>query len=391
MRLKFYFFAIAAGLVFCCARPLAADSWTSPARICFGIEDKYVHDNPAISYSCGKMFYSSETRTIYGPDDIYFSFATDSLNFWSQPVYLDSAVNDTVLEDRSPCIGFDDTTFYFVRGNYQDSIWVTYFTGGGWISPQPLDSAINKFASGGPAISKDGNTLYFHSNRPGGYGGNDIWESVKSGGLWQNPVNMGAEINTAFNETEFSLAGNDSDCVFYRSSDTSNIWYYNMGSGDAAKCLFYSHYDSVQFWDNYRYFGPCISWDAQKIYLSCNPEEMEYISWICVSNRLTGVEGKPEDRIPNIEFRMAQNNPNPFSSQTTIKYQTPKSGFVNLKVYNIQGQLVKTLADRVQGAGAYSVTWDGRDEQGQAAGNGVYFCKLNSNGQTQSKKIILMR
>ena len=64
---------------------------------------------------------------------------------------------------------------------------------------------------------------------------------------------------------------------------------------------------------------------------------------------------------------------------------------VNLKVYNIQGQLVKTLADRVQGAGVYSVTWDGRDEQGQAAGNGVYFCKLNCNGRTQSKKIILMR
>jgi hypothetical protein len=389
MRLKFYYFVIAAGLISYCAHPLAADSWTSPSRIYFSIEDKYVHDNPAISDSGNKIFYSSETRTVYGPDDIYYSTVTDTI--WQTPAYLDSAVNDTVLEDRSPCIGFDDTTLYFVRGNYQDSIWVTYFTGGGWISPQPLDSAINKYNAGGPAISKDGNALYFHSNRPGGFGGNDIWKAVKSAGLWQEPVNMGTEINTAYNETEFSLAGNDSDCVFYRSSDTSNIWHYKIGSGETAVCLFYSHNDTSQPWNNFRYFGPCISWDAQQIYLSCNPEAMEYLSWICVSDRLTGVEGKPEDRILNIELKLQQNKPNPFSQQTIINYQISKPGMVSLKVYNIQGQLVRMLDNGYRISGRYEVKWDGRDEQGQAAGNGVYFCKLNSNGQSQSKKIILMR
>ena len=61
-----------------------------------------------------------------------------------------------------------------------------------------------------------------------------------------------------------------------------------------------------------------------------------------------------------------------------INYQLPKTGQVSLKIYNISGQLVKTLVNREQGAGSYSVQWDGRDESGQAVANGVYLYQIKA-------------
>jgi hypothetical protein len=90
-------------------------------------------------------------------------------------------------------------------------------------------------------------------------------------------------------------------------------------------------------------------------------------------------------------FKLEQNAPNPCNRQTTISYQIPKSGMVNLKVYNIAGQVVKTLADRVQVAGEHSVTWDGKDETGRKVSAGVYVYRLNSNVGTQIKRLTILK
>ncbi|MBI4727452.1 T9SS type A sorting domain-containing protein [candidate division TA06 bacterium] len=106
---------------------------------------------------------------------------------------------------------------------------------------------------------------------------------------------------------------------------------------------------------------------------------------------MTGVAGEPEDRIQKFEFRMAQNAPNPFNRRTTISYQLPQAGQVSLKIYNINGQLVKTLVDRVQGAGAYRIKWDGKDESGQAVASGVYLYQIKTGKQGDIKKMILLK
>jgi hypothetical protein len=98
-----------------------------------------------------------------------------------------------------------------------------------------------------------------------------------------------------------------------------------------------------------------------------------------------------EDRIQKTEFKLQQNSPNPFKGSTAISYNVPASGNVTLKVYNIAGQVVKTLVNGQQPAGAQQVAWDGKDEGGRKASAGVYVYQLNANGQTQTKRLTLLQ
>jgi hypothetical protein len=86
-----------------------------------------------------------------------------------------------------------------------------------------------------------------------------------------------------------------------------------------------------------------------------------------------------------------QNNPNPFSQTTIIRYQISKAGKASLKVYNIQGQLVKILDEGYRIPGEYSARWNGKDESGILAANGVYLYRLESPGKSMCAKMILLK
>jgi hypothetical protein len=88
---------------------------------------------------------------------------------------------------------------------------------------------------------------------------------------------------------------------------------------------------------------------------------------------------------------LSQNYPNPFNPQTTIAFSVKERGLVNLKVYNVAGQLVRTLANEQFAAGAHTKVWDGRNDAGQSVSSGVYFYKLVSNNFTQTKKMVLLK
>lgn len=86
-----------------------------------------------------------------------------------------------------------------------------------------------------------------------------------------------------------------------------------------------------------------------------------------------------------------KNAPNPFRQQTNISYQTSKSEMVNLRVYNIAGQLVKTLVNDKQPPGSYSVRWVGNDQNGRTVAPGVYICRLQVGGKSVAKRMVLLR
>lgn len=85
------------------------------------------------------------------------------------------------------------------------------------------------------------------------------------------------------------------------------------------------------------------------------------------------------------------NYPNPFNPETTISFNNPKSGNVSLAIYNIKGQLVKTLLDEDVSTGAHSIVWNGKNEIGKAVSSGVYFTKIKTGTVTKIKKMILMK
>ncbi len=86
------------------------------------------------------------------------------------------------------------------------------------------------------------------------------------------------------------------------------------------------------------------------------------------------------------EFGMSQNYPNPFNPTTTINYQLPVQNHVSLKIYDILGNLVKTLVDDEQAPGYYNVTWNA-----SGFASGVYFYRIISGSYVSTKKLLLLK
>lgn len=86
------------------------------------------------------------------------------------------------------------------------------------------------------------------------------------------------------------------------------------------------------------------------------------------------------------EFDLKQNYPNPFNMNTTISYQVPKSAQVKLVIYNISGQIVKTLVNERQSAGHYSVQWDAK-----TAASGLYFYHISAGEYSAVKKCLILK
>jgi len=85
-----------------------------------------------------------------------------------------------------------------------------------------------------------------------------------------------------------------------------------------------------------------------------------------------------------------QNYPNPFNPLTTISFELANENHVRLAVYNIEGKKVRTLVDRVLDGGIHKVTWDGTDAYGSPAASGIYFCRLQADGNRLTRKMVLI-
>jgi hypothetical protein len=109
------------------------------------------------------------------------------------------------------------------------------------------------------------------------------------------------------------------------------------------------------------------------------------------------VDDSPAENIPE-RFTLSQNYPNPFNPTTTIPFTVYGSPFMvhspihtTLKIYNILGQLVRTLVDEDKLPGRYNIIWDGKDNSGKEVGSGIYFYQLRTKEYTNTKKMVLLR
>jgi hypothetical protein len=113
-------------------------------------------------------------------------------------------------------------------------------------------------------------------------------------------------------------------------------------------------------------------------------------------NPYTAVE-EEENQLPH-SFVLGQNYPNPFNSTTTMPYRVGSSQWsvirpikTSLKIYNVRGQLVRTLLDEEKQPGNYQVVWDGKDNFGKEVTSGIYFYQLKAGGFKDSKKLLLIK
>lgn len=91
------------------------------------------------------------------------------------------------------------------------------------------------------------------------------------------------------------------------------------------------------------------------------------------------------------KYELLQNFPNPFNPTTNIRFSLAEKGNINLAIYNILGQKIRTLIDGSREAGAYEVLWDGRNDAGLSVSSGVYLYRLKVNGFSKVLKLMVLR
>jgi outer membrane protein OmpA-like peptidoglycan-associated protein len=170
------------------------------------------------------------TRKIENNEDFYKSIKLN--NQWQNAQYLSNIINTPIYNEGAQSISQDGKYLFFTGCNRPDGlgrcdIYIAQKKGDDWAKPFSLSSPINTSGwEAQPSISADGRTLYFVSNRKGGYGGYDIWKSNLTDKGWSNPENMGPEINTAYDEQSPFIHPDDSTFYF-----CSNGWP-GMGNKD---------------------------------------------------------------------------------------------------------------------------------------------------------------
>jgi hypothetical protein len=88
-------------------------------------------------------------------------------------------------------------------------------------------------------------------------------------------------------------------------------------------------------------------------------------------------------------FGLSQNAPNPFTTETTIRFDLPLDSRACLSIYSATGRLICMLRDGVLPAGQHAVTWKGVDSRGRRMPSGIYFCRLEAGGFSRTRKILL--
>jgi len=101
------------------------------------------------------------------------------------------------------------------------------------------------------------------------------------------------------------------------------------------------------------------------------------------------IEGATENKPKH--FSLTQNYPNPFNPVTNFRFSLPKPTHVEIKIFNIMGQRVKTLVDGDMEAGIYVVDWEGRDEKGNPVSSGIYFYRMQAGEFSDMKKMVLLK
>jgi hypothetical protein len=103
--------------------------------------------------------------------------------------------------------------------------------------------------------------------------------------------------------------------------------------------------------------------------------------------------GTPSERASAAgSFALFRGYPNPFRGRTIIRYATPPGGvLVDLSIYNVRGQKVRTLTRGVETAGNHQACWDGSDGEGRQVASGIYYCVMKASDFTSREPIVLLR
>ena len=199
-----------------------------------------VPSNDTVIYFASRRTGSSGNKTDYWDDkideDIYYSNFSNGK--WALAKNIGKPIN-TKKHEAPDYISADGKKLYFYRGEKQGTVYVTEKdASGNWIKPIKLKKSKNvNTPSWETSFSfvMNNNTVYFASNKKGGQGGRDIYQStIKDDGTWSEPTNLGVEINTPYDEDAPFLSPDGKTLYF------SSTGHNSMGGFD----IFISHFEN---------------------------------------------------------------------------------------------------------------------------------------------------
>jgi len=153
-------------------------------------------------------------------------------------------------------------------------------------------------------------------------------------------------------------------------------------------------------WDSWRKeFIPLGNFAGQSIYLrfrlsdQSNDDELTDPGWTIDNIRIISgmASSNADNSSPAVLSALYPNYPNPFNPSTTISFSLANPQFASLKIYNLKGQVVKTLLNSDLDKGNHKAVWNGTDDSGQKVGSGIYLYRLEAGDYRQSHKMVLMK
>lgn len=156
---------------------------------------------------------SNDSRTLANVSDITFDKSNSDLNKYFTPVLKLSNDLNSKFHDGPVSFAQNGSWAMFNRNNYYHGkarkskdgtnklkLYSAKYTGGEWYDVKDFPYNSNEYSNGHPALSENGSLLYFVSDKPGGFGGTDIYYCLRVDTGWTEPVNLGKAINTTGNE-----------------------------------------------------------------------------------------------------------------------------------------------------------------------------------------------
>lgn len=124
---------------------------------------------------------------------------------------------------------------------------------------------------------------------------------------------------------------------------------------------------------NAGYKEPSLAWDSTEVILVTSDIEQDIGT-----------------KVPN-KFVLEQNHPNPFNPETLIRFSLAESSELSLTIYNMRGQIVRTLASGIYQTGSYSLKWDGTNNYNRIVPSGIYLYSLRTKAGTFTKRMMLLK
>lgn len=219
----------------------------------------------------------------------------------------------------------------------------------------------------------------------------DVWRDYKSGYLGHSwyAFSKGSGLDTCFAEWRLPIKANGSyELLAYIPGASSTDAVYRVVHANGNNYVHINQSANIGKWVS---LGTFYFLKGSTGYVRLGDGSTEggrTISFDAIKWRYLGDPNGTEAGSANAPsaFQLEQNYPNPFNPNTTIRYSITQPGPVTLSVYDVSGRMVAELVNGMKEAGNYSVSFSGDN-----LGSGIYMCRLTANGQSQIKKLTLLK